>query len=219
MSRFRWLVLDDDDPSITYEGNGWYRNTDPFADQGSSGSVYKGSQHATNQPGSVSFRFNGMIYPLIYQRTGTELMKGTRVRLLGSSVVNNSSGAADPQWECFVDGQSIGHEAPFETHQNNWPLCLAPDLLEDGEHTLTLNVTTRGNPFYLDQIRILPSLNANQHQPNATVVIEQSDLALSFSDEEQWPASNGSIRSTTADGASFSMDFTGALYSSINYVR
>ncbi|KAH6894934.1 hypothetical protein BKA70DRAFT_1319098 [Coprinopsis sp. MPI-PUGE-AT-0042] len=193
MSRLRWLVLDDDDPSITYEGAGWYRNTDPFDSRGSSGSVYKGSQHATQQSGSVSFRFNG-----------------TRVRLLGSSAVSNSSGTADPAWECFVDGKSIGHEAPFETHQNNWPLCLAPDLLEGGEHILTLNVTvTQGNPFYLDQIRVLPSLDVEQHQPNATVVIEQSDLALSFSDEEDWLASNGSIRSTTTDGASFSMSFTG----------
>jgi hypothetical protein len=144
---------------------------------------------------------------------------GTRVRLLGSSVVNNSSGVADPAWECFVDGESIGHEEPFETHQNNWPLCLAPDLLEDGEHTLTLNVTTRGTPFYLDQVRILPSLDVSEHQLNATVVVEQSDLALSFSDEEQWPASNGSIRSTTTDGASFSMNFTGALNPSIIHER
>lgn len=143
---------------------------------------------------------------------------GTRVRLLGTSNIDNSTGTPDPSWECFVDGESIGSEAPFETLQNNWPLCLAPDLLEDREHTLTLNITTRGRPFYLDQVRILPSFDSERQPSSASVVVEQSDLAITFNDEENWPASNGSIRSTSADGASLSMNFTGTKLSFVGWL-
>ncbi|EFI28314.1 hypothetical protein CC1G_13843 [Coprinopsis cinerea okayama7 len=197
MSGTRWVLLDDSDSRINYEGD-WYIHSDRFVDSGSSGPTYQGSQHATTGSASLTFRFTG-----------------TRIRLLGTSAITNTTGTVDPSWECFVDGRSIGAEDPFPTHQNNWPLCLAPTL-SDEEHVLTLNVTSSGTPFYFDQIKYLPSMSAPPS--DATVVIEQSDPTITFLPEESWVNVNESAKSTSEVGAGLSVSFTGTKLTWIGWI-
>ena len=128
--------------------------------------------------------------------------------MLGTSAVTNSSGTVDPRWECFVDGNSIGSEPPFVTHQNNWPLCVAPTL-PDGEHVVTLNVTSSGRSFYFDQIKYLPTHNAESQPSDVIVIVEQTDPSISYTGE--WRNVNDSAMSTSQVGATVGVNFTGPL--------
>ncbi|TFK30290.1 hypothetical protein FA15DRAFT_663694 [Coprinopsis marcescibilis] len=194
MSGTRWVLLDDAHPSITY-GGGWSVLNDSLINNGTSGPAYLQSQHTTTGAASLSFTFTG-----------------TRIRLLGTSAV---ASVTDPSWECFVDGESIGREEPFAQTQNNWPLCLAPTL-PDGQHTLTLNVTSSGSTFYFDQIRYLPSSIIKSSLDNPTVIIEQSDPIVRYSGD--WMNLNNSANSTADTSASLDMTFTGTKLSWVGWI-
>lgn len=57
----KYIVVDDDDPRITYSGPDWF--WDSGSKNGSSavinGALHQGSAHATQSNGSVSFVFEG----------------------------------------------------------------------------------------------------------------------------------------------------------------
>jgi hypothetical protein len=61
----------------------------------------------------------------------------------------------DPSWDCLIDGVSVGPNDPVPYPENNWVFCNWPDGVA-GEHTLSVQVTTLGQTFWVDRIEYNP---------------------------------------------------------------
>lgn len=55
----RYIILDDEDPSITYSGPGWFQD-EGQDNVGVLGPPYLNTLHGTSEDGSLSLQFNGM---------------------------------------------------------------------------------------------------------------------------------------------------------------
>ncbi|KAJ3527680.1 hypothetical protein NMY22_g9690 [Coprinellus aureogranulatus] len=213
MSKTRWLVYDDSDPLIDYQGS-WFIVQDTFAgsEYGSYGPTYGGSQHGTNGTASLSFPFTGKHAIFAFPAANSERHEGSSIRVYGSSNVLNVSNSLDPQWECFVDGTSIGIERPWTSWQNNYPLCSTYNQTF-GRHTLTLNVSAANErTFYVDSIRFLPLANLTSELDHATVVIDQLDSSITYTPPDDWQPMQETpeVILTLQPGASMSVNFTGS---------
>ncbi|RXW20334.1 hypothetical protein EST38_g5520 [Candolleomyces aberdarensis] len=195
----RWVFVDDtDDQAFTFTGDDWSTDNSTFAEFFYSGTPYRGAQHATNRNGSVSVAFSG-----------------SSVSLFGTANVTNVAGRPDPTWECYVDGKLVRLSTELVgTPQNIAPLCGHLNLA-DGDHTLTVNVTSRGRPFYVDAFRFYPSpqspivtQSSANTSSNATVFIANSDPGIQFS-QGNWGSQSG-FQFTNKTGASMSLDFVGS---------
>lgn len=58
MAPDRWVVLNDDNPAITYMGS-WFQDTGSKDNVGNFGPPYQHTLHGTSIAGSVLFEFNG----------------------------------------------------------------------------------------------------------------------------------------------------------------
>ncbi|KAJ2921503.1 hypothetical protein H1R20_g15588, partial [Candolleomyces eurysporus] len=195
----RWVFVDDtDDQAFTFTGDGWSTDNSTFAEFFYSGTPYRGAQHATNRNGSVSVTFSG-----------------SSVSLFGTANITNVAGRPDPTWECYIDGRLVRPSTELiGTPQNIAPLC-GHLTLADGEHTLTVNVTSRGRPFYIDAFRFYPSpqspivtQGSANIGSNATVFIANNDPGTQFS-QGNWGTQSG-FQFTNKTGASMSLDFVGS---------
>lgn len=172
MSDLRWVVVDDNDPSITYHGP-WVENAGFQGNQW--GPVYGGSQHDVtglqSGPPSLSYNF-----------TGSEF------QVLGTYVVQNTSRGMDPDWNCELGGfvfprQHQNSSATGAMPLNNWPLCTG---LTDtpGEKTLKVSPIFPKDSsahFYVDQIRYRPLANMTSSlSGRVTVLVEETDAALAY---------------------------------------
>jgi hypothetical protein len=143
---------------------------------------------------------------------------GTSVRVYGTTAlaqipIINGTGEGttwDPKWECFVDGVSIGSTKPFPYPENNWVLCDQPQL-SDGDHVLSVNVTTMGTTFWFDQLQYKPSPGASFGNETNVVVVSLSDPAIKYG--PGWVRLGDTANSTTTLGAQVKFNFTGAFYS------
>ncbi|KAH6888346.1 hypothetical protein BKA70DRAFT_59894 [Coprinopsis sp. MPI-PUGE-AT-0042] len=115
----RWTVIDNMDPSIRYNGPGWFSTNDAKETVGNFGPTYLSTLHGTNFNAELSFAFNR-----------------SAVRLWGTNNPRNQSGVISPKWDCLADGASIGPTAPFTYAENNWLFCDWRGA--SGEHTLSL---------------------------------------------------------------------------------
>ncbi|KAF5345412.1 hypothetical protein D9756_010996 [Leucocoprinus leucothites] len=166
MAPDRWVVIDDTDPDLDYNGT-WFPATTGRQDNvGNFGPPYLDTLRGITTDGSVSFQFNG-----------------TAIEVRGTNDVVNFDMNPDPTLECFVDGTSLGRETSSEFAENNPRLCGTSGLL-DGSHTLQIQVRMQSpsRTFWLDQIRYIPS--PTLPLDNKTILIENDDPAIQL--DAQW---------------------------------
>ncbi|KAJ7165102.1 hypothetical protein C8R46DRAFT_304476 [Mycena filopes] len=194
----RRIVVDDTDPAISY-GPGWsIADPNKLNALGNYGPIYNGTSHSTivGTTATLSFPFNG-----------------TSVTVLGTLAITTANNVTDPTWDCFVDEIKITNPNPtFQFAENNWDLC-DQSQIASGSHTLTLQVQSKGSPFYLDKIIYTPLPTANEE----VAVLEYSnvDPAVSFgSGWRIWGAQN--VTQTT--GAQVALNFHGTSVSLFGYI-
>ncbi|KAJ7248174.1 hypothetical protein B0H12DRAFT_1186624 [Mycena haematopus] len=197
MSAPRRIAVDDTDPSIQYGSTGWFVADSTKLDTlGNYGPVYNGTSHGTTTAATLSFPFNG-----------------TSITVLGTIAITTANNITDPTWACFVDQVQIANPAPtFQYPENWWTLCDTTQL-GAGAHVLTIQVQSKGQPFYLDQILYTP-LPTVQY---AVAVLEytNTDPAVSFGTDWQiWGAQNV----TQMTGAQVALNFHGTQVSLFGYV-
>ncbi|KAJ3567290.1 hypothetical protein NP233_g6454 [Leucocoprinus birnbaumii] len=190
MAPDRWVVVDDADVEggITYNGN-WFSDTGSQNNVGNFGPPYLGTLHGITTNGFLSFPFSG-----------------TAVQVWGTNNEANFNTDPDPTWECFIDGNSISRDAPFQFAENNWKFCDKSGL-PDGNHTLRVEVKVQ-NPsqtFWLDQIRYIPSPSLSLE--NRTILLDNSDPAVQF--DAQWTSLGGGANMTTKPGSIATVNFVG----------
>ncbi|KAH6893731.1 hypothetical protein BKA70DRAFT_1118977 [Coprinopsis sp. MPI-PUGE-AT-0042] len=199
----RWVVLDDLDGSINYEGDSWYTASDAKAnfetwDNGGFGLTYLGTLHATDSDAKMSFTFDG-----------------SAVVLSGSNNPLNESGIVTPSYECFLDGVKFGEQTTFPYPANNWDFCNWED--KDGvgrTHTLSLEVKTDGQTFFADKIKYVPTEGSKAAKENGggegsenVVEIPRGDLAIKLG--EGWGPLGSTANFTTTKGATAEIEFYG----------
>ncbi|EAU90361.1 hypothetical protein CC1G_00745 [Coprinopsis cinerea okayama7 len=139
----RWVVMDNTDSRISYTGS-WSRasgNTNQHNSHGNFGQVYQNTLHTTTTSSSLSFTFTG-----------------DSATILGTNDLSFNGNTPDPDWECALDGRvSADYKRdPFRHRENNWVFCRFRGL-DAGQHTITLNVRTRGRAFWFDRIEYRPT--------------------------------------------------------------
>lgn len=143
--------------------------------------------------------------------TGTDVVVYSSV----DPIVVNGTVQADPQWECIVDGNSFGLDQIDQadnTPQNNIDICHG--ILSDGPHELLVRVTSKGNPFYLDDIQYTPSVNADLS--NTEQKIYNSDPNISLS--EDFKQGTFGVYQTQTPGGTVSFNFNGTSITWIGYI-
>ncbi|TFK31634.1 hypothetical protein BDQ12DRAFT_105831 [Crucibulum laeve] len=183
----RKVVVDDTDRNINYVGDGWFQDHGSTDSSGNFGPTYQHTLHGTKSNASLSYSFSG-----------------SDIHVYGTTTIRNNSGVLDPWFECFIDGIRINNSS-FGAVENNWVLCQAPKPFTDGKHELTVNITSAGTTFWLDDIQYVPSPDVPLD--TATILIDDSDPAIAYDD--QWQALGGSSRMTTKTGGSMTFNFIG----------
>ncbi|KAJ7121026.1 hypothetical protein C8R44DRAFT_671777 [Mycena epipterygia] len=195
----RRIVVDDTDPSIQYGPNGWYV-ADPtkLNALGNFGPIFNGSSHATTTSGSaLSFNFNG-----------------TSISVLGTiAITTGANNVTDPTWACFIDEIPIENPQPtFQFPENNWLLC-DQSKIAAGSHVLTIQVQSKGQPFYLDNILYTPL--PGTIVDSAIVEYTNTDPSVSFG--TGWQSLGGENVTQTA-GAQVALNFHGTSVSLLGYI-
>ncbi|KAJ7768696.1 hypothetical protein DFH07DRAFT_301220 [Mycena maculata] len=195
----RRIVVDDTDPTIQYS-TGWFV-ADPtkLNTLGNYGPVYNSSSHATSTSGStLTFPFNG-----------------TSITVMGTIDIttDTTTNTTDPTWTCYVDEIPISNPNPtFAFPENNWPLCNLA-AVAGGAHTLTIQVTSKGQPFYFDNLLYTPLPSVAQE----SAVLEYTNMDSSVSFGSGW-APWGAQNVTQTPGAQVALNFHGTSVSLFGYV-
>lgn len=135
---------------------------------------------------------------------------GTSVDLYGTTDIRRHRGTPDPTCECFIDGVSIGAVDPFGFAENNWRLCGAPNLT-DGAHTLTVNVRSRGQTFWVDYI----AFTASSIVSTSNEVYQMQNINPGIQYDPSWqPFASGMTDLTSRKGATVSLTFLGRSFHS-----
>ncbi|KAJ7078729.1 hypothetical protein B0H15DRAFT_933710 [Mycena belliarum] len=199
MTTARQRVVDDVDPAIKYGPNGWFVvNPSTLAGLGNFGPIWNGTSHATATANStLSYAFNG-----------------TSMRVLGTIMVStDSNNVTDPTWECAVDGIPISNPQPtFQFAENNWILCDQPRI-SPGSHVLTIQVQSKGRPFYLDDLVYTPL--PGDTFDSAVLIYSNTDPGVSYS--AQW-TNFGGENATQTNGAQVALSFEGTSASLFGFV-
>ncbi|KAG6812612.1 hypothetical protein H0H92_001831 [Tricholoma furcatifolium] len=178
----RQVVVDDSDSQIQYSGEGWFADQGSENDVGNFGPTYENTLHGTKENGdSFSFSFSGSSITVWGTTALTKIDNGT---------------TWDPSWECFVDNVSIGSTAPFQYPENNWVLC-GPSSFSDGQHTLTLKVSTSGNTFWFDYITYVPSPSVSLQ--SSVIMVQNTDPDVIYG--SGWGALGGTANETSTVGS------------------
>ncbi|KAJ7697267.1 hypothetical protein B0H17DRAFT_1177727 [Mycena rosella] len=163
VNALRQVLVDDTDPAIDYGPEGWFVADPSTLNRGNFGPIYNGTSRATTSSNStLSYSFNG-----------------TSILVQGTIAVstNPDTNITDPTWNCFVDGIQIPNST-FGFPENNWPLCKQEEIAS-GSHTLTIQVKSRGQPFYFDSLIYTPTRDAVF--PSAVLIYPDGDPALNYS--------------------------------------
>jgi hypothetical protein len=132
---------------------------------------------------------------------------GTSITVRGSVIVStDTNNVTDPTWTCSIDGIEIP-SSTFQYAENNWPLC-RQNQMASGAHTLTIQVKSKGQPFYIDGLSYTPPPEAVF--PSAVLVYSDSDPALSYS--AGWTEADG--MSTQTAGSYVTLSFHGKRFHS-----
>ncbi|KAG6880138.1 hypothetical protein C0992_005222 [Termitomyces sp. T32_za158] len=187
----RQVVIDDSDSQIRYVGSGWFPDQGSHDNVGNYGPTYQKTSHWTNGKDSFSFSF-----------------VGSSVAVWGTK----GKESAMPKWECFVDGINIGNW-PSLFLENNQLLCQQVTM-SDGPHTITVNVTSAGNTFWLDYIAFTPS-PASSHTP-AVLRAQNTDSAIGYG--AGWADLNGDANMTSMIGSKANFSFVGTSLTWVGYI-
>ncbi|KAF9560134.1 hypothetical protein CPC08DRAFT_637020, partial [Agrocybe pediades] len=187
----RLVVVDDNDSSIFYSDSWFLDDTKQKDDVGNFGPTLQGTLHGTNSNGTFTFSFSGI-----------------DIVVHGTVNQKDLGGPEDPAWTCIVDGTPLPVEPPFQFIENNWILCKADSLnLTNGPHTLTVNVNSKGQTFWLDYLTYVP-LDQDQALNGVLVQIPRQDDAIIY-DSGAWTPLGNLATMTTTHNASMSFTFTG----------
>ncbi|GJJ15746.1 hypothetical protein Clacol_010024 [Clathrus columnatus] len=126
-----------------------------FQNIGGSGQPLGSSLHTTTADGSFTFSFSGSF-----------------ISVLGTAATSGDQ----PNVQCFLDGVSFA-TVTLGGPQNNIHICAT--TFPDGQHELAVNVSTQGEPFYLDNLQYQPSANVPLN--NATILIPSGDPSITLS--------------------------------------
>ncbi|KAJ6483999.1 hypothetical protein C8R45DRAFT_294879 [Mycena sanguinolenta] len=185
----RQRVIDDTDPAIQYGPNGWSVADPSTLNAGNFGPIYQDSSHATTSNANLTFTFNG---------TGIQVLGTINVS------INPTTNATDPTWACFVDDTQISNPNPtFKYPENNWPLCEQSEISE-GSHVLTIQVQSKGQPFYFDYLLYTPPPDASFD--TAVLLYPNTDPSVAFG--SGWGTFGGE-NGTNVHGAQVSLFFHG----------
>ncbi|KAF8801614.1 hypothetical protein BYT27DRAFT_7114517 [Phlegmacium glaucopus] len=187
----RWIIVDDVDSRIQYDGPSWFPDEGSQDSQGTYGAPFRSTLHGTQANASLSFTFHG-----------------TQVAVIGSNIIRNNSGVLDPSWQCFIDNISIGATTPFLNPENKWNFCSYGSLL-DGPHIITVNVTVQNQTFWFDNIQYVPSASVPLDQE--IILVESQDPQLQYG-QGQWQSLADSVPNmnmTLVSGATLNFSFVG----------
>ncbi|CAA7265185.1 unnamed protein product [Cyclocybe aegerita] len=189
----RWVVIDDSDSRIEYDGVWSVIDGTPLDSTGDAGSTYRASEHSTTAVNaSFSFKFNGT--NVFFQGTAPPL------HLDVDGVI---------PWDCVLDGRSqVGRKINAGlTSENNFIYCKYDNLLP-GEHTVGARITAEGPSFYLDRL-VYGDVNSPPSSANAIIQVDYNDPEVIYSNSPWMSyAGYGSKNSDEAE-ATISFDFTG----------
>ncbi|RDB25412.1 hypothetical protein Hypma_007554 [Hypsizygus marmoreus] len=191
MAAPRSVIVDDSDANIHYSSDWVQEAPGSYDNYGNFGPAYQHTIHTTTAKGSLTFPFNG-----------------TSVNVFGTTHASN----ADPTWDCYVDGIRIEATKPFFARENNWQLC-RQNAIPDGQHELTVNVTSAGPTFAFDYIQYTPPPNARLD--SAVIRLDPTDPALHFSDG--WNKLGGAM-ATNKPASNVTFEFTGKALSWVGYI-
>ncbi|KAJ6581840.1 hypothetical protein B0H19DRAFT_1116677 [Mycena capillaripes] len=156
----RQVQVDDTDSAVQY-GFGWFSADPSLLTLGNFGPIYNGTSHASSSNSTLAFSFNG-----------------TSIHVQGTVDVSiDANNVTDPTWTCWIDDIPIPSSS-FQFYENNWSLC-SQDKIATGSHTLTLHVTSKGQPFYLDSLIYTPTPDAVFD--SAVLIYPNDDPALNYS--------------------------------------
>ncbi|KAG2008286.1 hypothetical protein CC2G_013733 [Coprinopsis cinerea AmutBmut pab1-1] len=189
-----WVIVDDDNPILQYDGK-WETNPEGVAAinrPNRAGPLYNYTARWTTTSGSVSITFDG-----------------TWARLQGTTNLtrNSASCSTCPTWTCAVDGQSVPSVEPSFGLLSNRVLCDSGPL-QPGSHTLTVDVTGRGDPFWVDFFRYIPSAQASISPP-PTLFVDALVPGVQYDSSWTMLANGWPNRMTHAPGAQLNFIFVG----------
>ena len=205
----RWVIIDDSESGISYDGAGWFQDRGSLDTLGNWGAPYFSTLHGTQSDGSFSYTFTGELCIILFS-SGNSWKKqffelGTRVIIYGTNQVSNSSGVTNPSFQCLVDGESTSVVTqPLIMAENRLWFC-ERDGLSVGQHQISVAVTVSNQEtFWFDNIAYLPT--ASVSLANATLSIDFTDSQIQYG--SGWTTSQlGS--STSQNAAILSFQFTG----------
>ncbi|KAJ7642119.1 hypothetical protein FB45DRAFT_1126382 [Roridomyces roridus] len=186
MTSLRRILVDDTEASIQYSPQSWFPVDTGVLNNGNFGPVYNATSHATtSNNASFTYAFNG-----------------TSILVQGNIDLANTDNITDPTWNCSVDGQAIPTQT-FSFPESNWPLC-EQDALPAGEHVLSVQVHSRGQPFYFDSLIYTPLPGATLRS-SAVMLLVDGDAAVNYS--PGW--FNDDQQMTQTPGAQVTLNFQG----------
>ncbi|KAJ7184018.1 hypothetical protein B0H12DRAFT_1040471 [Mycena haematopus] len=194
----RQRVVDDTDPSVQYGPNGWFVANPSTLNVGNFGPIYQDTSHGTTSNSNLTFPFNG-----------------TGIQVFGTIYVstNPATNVTDPTWDCFVDDIKISNPDPtFQYPENNWVLCEQPELTASS-HVLTIQVQSKGQPFYFDYLLYTPPPDASFD--TAVLLYPNTDPSVNFG--AGWGTFGGE-NGTNDFGAEVSLFFHGTSVSPYGFV-
>jgi hypothetical protein len=130
---------------------------------------------------------------------------GSAVRLWGTNNPRVQNGVIYPNWDCLIDGESVGATPHFPFLENNWVFCDWKDG-DPGEHTLTVQVTTQDQSFWVDSIEYVPVPEAIREN-GQVVAIRHMDEAIHYGDG--WKTLTDFAKYTNEGGAMVEFEFMG----------
>ncbi|KAF8808509.1 hypothetical protein BYT27DRAFT_7334196 [Phlegmacium glaucopus] len=191
----RWIIVDDADSRIQYNGLSWFPDKGNQDSHGHYGPPFRSTLHGTQANASLSLTFHG-----------------TQVRVLDTLDIRNNSGVLDPTWQCFIDNVRIDVDmsalvANTSEDPDNQQVFCSDNLLLDGPHIITVNATVQNRTFWFDSIHYVPSASVPLDQE--AIYVNSLDPQLQYG-RGQWDYLFGQIPdSTSVTGATLNFSFIG----------
>lgn len=130
--------------------------------------------------------------------------------MVGSNNIRNDSNVIDPQWECFLDGVSVGANPYFRYPLNNWFMCEQSTPFKDGPHVLTLNITiAKGTAFWFDYILYAPSPKVPLYDKKVFIEPMDPEIDAAMRGTGGWQRFGNHANITSVSGTKLKFNFTG----------